>query len=92
MKNPRGMVKNQIDYIMNNKKYIVQSIEVIQRVNIGSDHRIVSCRIKSNNRLERKKMMQSKALRIKTEVLFQNLEEHQIKLQNMIKGPSNKVF
>lgn len=37
---PYGKVKNEIDY-MANKESIVFNTDVVQRVNIGSDHRLV---------------------------------------------------
>lgn len=37
---PDGKVKNEIDY-MANKESIVFNTDVVQRVNIGSDHRLV---------------------------------------------------
>ena len=49
-RSPNRLVKNEIDYILINKKSIVKNVEVIQRVNVGSDHRLVRGTIKTNTR------------------------------------------
>ena len=36
-----GPVKIEIDYTLTNKTRIVKNVKVIQRVNIGSDHRLI---------------------------------------------------
>ena len=41
---PDGNTKNEIDYIMTDKPSMVTDVTVINRVNIGSDHRIMACR------------------------------------------------
>ena len=33
--------KNEIDYILTNRKSTVKNVEVIQRVNVGGDRRLV---------------------------------------------------
>lgn len=53
--NKYKQTKNEIDYIVANKN-IVQNVDVIQRVNIGSDHRMVRSTIKMNFKLKRQKM------------------------------------
>ena len=40
-RSPDGNTKSEIDYIMNDKPSMVTDVTVINRVNIGSDHRMV---------------------------------------------------
>ena len=46
-----------LTYIFTNKKSIVKNLEIIQRVNIGSDHRLVSGTIKTNTGTKRSRMV-----------------------------------
>lgn len=78
---PNGETKNEIDYILSSKN-IMLNIDVIQRVNVGSDHRLVRGTIRLNTKLERKKMVRSGKPKINIEALMQEKEEFQLKLQN----------
>ena len=73
--------KNEIDYILTNRKSIVKIVEVIQRVNVGSDHRLVRGTIKTNTRIERSRMMRTGKFKVNIEVLLMK-EEIQLQLQN----------
>ena len=73
--------KNEIDYILTNKDIIVNNVEVIQGVNVGSDHRVVRASIKTNTRIERCKMMRTRMSKVNIEV-FLLKEEFQLQLQN----------
>ena len=53
-RSPDGNTKNEIDYIMIDKSSMVTDVTVINRVNIGSDHRMV---ITLNTRAERRKLL-----------------------------------
>ena len=46
-----------IDYIMTDKPSMVTDVTVINRINIGSDHRMVMGSIKLNTRAERRKLL-----------------------------------
>ena len=81
-RSPNGLVKNEIDYILTNKKSIVKNVEVIQRVNVGSDHRLVRGTIKTNTRIERSRMMRPGKSKVNIEVLLLKKEEFQLQLQN----------
>ena len=83
---PNGLVKNEIDYILTNKKSTVKDVDVIQRVNIGSDHRLVRGTIKINTRLDRSKMMRSGKSQINIKELLLKKGEFQLKLQNRFEG------
>ena len=62
---PNKQVKNEIDYVLANRKCDVQNTEVIRRINIGSDHRMVRTKVKINSKLERyKSLIKSKASQI----------------------------
>lgn len=73
-KSPNGTTRNEIDYIMANKN-IVQNVDVIQRVNAGSDHRLVRGTITLNTRLERSKMMRPRKPKVNIAALMQKKEE-----------------
>ena len=88
-RSPNGETKNEIDYILANKN-IVQNVDVIQRVNIGSDHRMVRSTIKMNVKLERQKMMRAKTIKVNIEALMQKENEFQLNLQNQFEMLSNK--
>ena len=60
-------------------KSITQNVDVIRRVNVGSDHRLVRAKIKLNTRLGRIKMPKWAIVNI--EVLSQKETEFQLKLQ-----------
>ena len=44
-RSPNYKTFNEIDYIIADKHQIVKNGEVMNQVNIGSDHRIVRCRV-----------------------------------------------
>ena len=56
-RSPDGNTKNEIDYIMTDKPSMVTDVTVINRVNIGSDHRMVMGSITLNTRAERRKLL-----------------------------------
>jgi exonuclease III len=69
-RSPNGTTKNEIDYILANKN-IIQDVDVIQRVNIGSDHRMVRSKVKMKTKLERQKMIRPKTVNINITALVQ---------------------
>lgn len=81
-RSPNGETKNEIDYILANKREIILNTEVIQRLNIGSDHRMVRCTIRFNIRQERSRMVITSTPKINIERLMQRTEEYQIELSN----------
>ena len=56
-RSPDGNTKNEIDYIMTDKPSMVTDVTVINRVNIGSDHRMVMGSITLNTRAQRRKLL-----------------------------------
>ena len=59
----------------NKKKSIVKNVEVIQRVYVGSDHRLVRETIKTNTRIERSRIMRPGKSKVNIEVLLLKKEE-----------------
>ena len=82
MEESKRTSKNEIDHILTNRKSIVNNVEVIQRVNVGSDHRLVRGTIKANTRIERNRIMRTGKSKVKIEVLLMKKEEFQLQLQN----------
>jgi len=80
-KSPNRLIKNQVDYIMSNKNVFLNA-DAIQRVRVGSDHRMVRCKIRLNIRFERGRMMKSGKPKMNIEALMNKSEEFQLKLQN----------
>ncbi|PZC83853.1 hypothetical protein B5X24_HaOG207010 [Helicoverpa armigera] len=54
------MTKNEIDFIMTNKKHIVRDVSVINRFNTGSDHRLVRGSLNINFKAERFRLMKAR--------------------------------
>ena len=91
MRSPNGLVRNEIDYILTNKKSIVKNVEVIQRVNVGSNHRLVRETIKINTRIEKCKLTRTRKSKVNIEVLLLKKEEFQLQLQNRFEVLSEEV-
>lgn len=64
---------------------IVQNVDAIQRVNVGSDHRLVRGTITLNTRLETNKLMRPRKPKVNIVALMQKKEEFQLKLENHFK-------
>lgn len=86
-----GEVKNEIDFILVNKKEIMLNIEVINTVNIGSDHRMIRSTVKMNTKMERSRMVKASAPKINIEGLLQKREEFQIELSNRFEILGNEI-
>ena len=56
-RSPDGHTKNEIDYIMTDKPSMATDVTVINRANIGSDHRMVMGSTTLNTRAERRKLL-----------------------------------
>ena len=73
---------------------IVKNIEVLNRVNVGSDHRMVRCRVQIDTKLERQKLFHSKLepiriskkyekdFKLELKNRYATLEENQTKQNN----------
>lgn len=51
-KSPNGSTKNKIDHMLTNKN-IIQNVDAFERLDVGSDHRLVRGTIKLNSELGR---------------------------------------
>lgn len=54
---PDGRTKNEVDFIVGNRKDIFQDINVLNRFSTGSDHRMVRAKIRINLKREREKLI-----------------------------------
>ena len=82
-RSPDGNTKNEIDYIMIDKPSMVTDVTVINRVNIGSDHRMVVVSITLNTRPERSKLLNKNTrTRVDTQMIGTKKNTFQIELQN----------
>ncbi|XP_072041070.1 uncharacterized protein [Amphiura filiformis] len=80
---PNGHTKNQIDFILSTQRGIVKNCEVITRVDIASDHRMVRACIHVSRKLARLKFIKSqKKKKVNLLKLRERKEEFQIQLQN----------
>lgn len=57
---PNGLVKNEIDYFISNKKSIFQDVTVLNKFSTGSDHRMLRSKIRFNLQKERYKLTKQK--------------------------------
>ena len=82
-RSPGGNTKNEIDYIMTDKPSMVTDVTVINRVNIGSDHRMVMGSITLNTRAERRKLLNKNTrTRVDTQMIGTKKNTFQLELKN----------
>ena len=80
---PDGNTKNEIDYIMTDNPSMVTDVTVINRVNIGSDHRMVMGSITLNTRAERRKLLNKNTrTRVDTQITGTKKNTFQPELKN----------
>ena len=76
---PGGVTKNQIDFILSSDRKIVRNCEVITKVDIGSEHRMVRARVEIDKKLMRlKRIKKTKTLPIR----LQSIRKISHSLQN----------
>ena len=80
LRRPNYETFNEIDYIMADKHQIVKNVEVMNEVNVGSDHRKVRCRVKIDTRRERRHLFHHTPEHLRVPPFY--VEEFTIKLQN----------
>lgn len=56
-RSPNGQTKNEIDFIITDKKYIVKDVSVLNKISTGSDHRIVRAKLTIDVGKERHKLI-----------------------------------
>ena len=82
-RSPDGNTKNEIDYIKTDKPSMVTDVTVINRVNIGSDHRMVMGSITLNTRAERRKLLNKNTrTRVDTQMIETKKNMFQLELKN----------
>ena len=59
-RSPDGKTNNEINYIMTDKPSMITDVRVINRINIGSDHRMLMSNIRLDTKAERKKLLREK--------------------------------
>ena len=79
-RSPDGHTKNEIDYIMTDNPWMVTDVTVINRINIGSDHRMVMGSITLNTRAERRKL-QNKNTRTSVDTKMIGTKKNTFKLE-----------
>ena len=82
-RSPDGHTRNEIDYIMTDKPSMVTDVTVINRINIGSDHRMVMGSITLNIRAERRKLLNKNTrTRVDTQMIGTKKNTFQLELKN----------
>ena len=82
-RSPDGHTRNEIDYIMTDKPSMVTDVTVINRINIGSDHRMVVGSITLNTRAERGKLLNKNTrTRVDTQMIGTKKNTFQLELKN----------
>ena len=59
-RSPDRKTKNAIEYIMTDKPSMITDVRVINRINIGSDHRMLMSNIRLDTKAERKKLLRKR--------------------------------
>ena len=82
-RSPDGNTKNEVDYIMTDKPSMITDVTVLNRVNIGSDHRMVMGSITLNTRAERRKLLNKNTrTRVDTQMIGSKKNTFQIEPKN----------
>ena len=80
---PDGHTKIEIDYIMTNKPSMVTDVTIINRINIGSDHRMIMGSVTLNTRAERRKLLDKNTrTRVDTQMIGTKKNTFQLELKN----------
>ena len=80
LRRPNYETLNEIVHIMADKHQIVKNVEVMNELNIGSDHRMVRCRVKIDTKRERRHFFHHTPEPLRESPFY--VEEFRIKLQN----------
>ncbi|XP_071842686.1 craniofacial development protein 2-like [Apostichopus japonicus] len=79
---PDRATKNEIDFILSSDLNIVKDVNVLNKVNIGSDHRMKIGKFPINTKLERQKLLRPKYSNINLDKLTERNHEFQLELAN----------
>jgi hypothetical protein len=80
-RSPGSNIKNEIDFIMTNRPETVKNVTIMNRVNTGSDHRMVRCKLDFQIIIERRKLVRKPIIGINYDELHKRYE-FQLKLKN----------
>ena len=84
-RSPDGNTKKEIDYIMTDKPSTVTDVTVINRVNIGSDHRMVMGSLTLNTRAERRELLNKNTrTRVDTQIIGTKKNTFQLELKKQV--------
>ena len=82
-RSPDGHTRNEIDNIMTDKASMVTDVTVINRINIGRDHRMVMGTVTLNAKAERRKLLNKNTqTRIDTQMIVTKKNTFQFELKN----------
>ena len=81
-KSPDGTTKNEIDYVLTTKPDTITDVTVINRINVGSDHRMVMSSVKLDTKAERKKLIKKQTPKVDPTLIRSRKEEFQVELKN----------
>ena len=79
-RSPNFETFNEIDYVLVDKNNILKNFEVINKVNVDSDNRMIRCKVQIDSKQERKRLFHSKPEPLR--VCKQIVNEFKIDLQN----------
>ena len=79
-RSPNFETFNEIDYVLVDKNNIVKNFEVLNKVNVDSDHRMIRCKVQIDSKQERKRLFHSKPEPLR--VCKQIVNKFKIDLQN----------
>ncbi|XP_072395388.1 uncharacterized protein [Diabrotica undecimpunctata] len=79
--------KNEIDFIVTNKKEIIQDGTVLNAFNTGSDHRMVRAEVKISTKQERRKLVNTKPLPIWTQP--RDIKEYQSDIETTLRNSTD---
>ncbi|XP_072938827.1 uncharacterized protein [Epargyreus clarus] len=80
---PDGTTKNEIDFILADKRHIFNDVSVINRLKTGSDHRMVRGTLNIQVKLERSRLM--KSILRPTPCQVQGSEDFRLELDNRLR-------
>lgn len=78
-RSPSGNVKNEIDYILTNKREICTDVSVLSKFDTGSDHRMVRATLQINTQMERNKLTRRRGC-----VTIEEIEKKRNKYQEIL--------
>lgn len=84
-----GVTKNEIDYIITNRKSTVKNVAVLNNFTTGSDHRMVRAKVMLNTRFQRSKLIK-KNEKIDIQRLYTLNEEFSTKMNTELDDASSQ--